>query len=178
MGSITPTGVPAWVHTNDHTAYGGDVNKENYAGERSVDAQTDFNAAELCRVAADLEALARVAPFATITYTQDDSGLNDPTIDAYDAMAGTDPTLTRQSDGVVQLAWETKYEDPYGVEGDIHIAHVEATVAGAVGAYATWIPWDLNADGKVEAVRVCCWDHAGNPILDTTVTVTVTTSVG
>lgn len=176
--STVPTGAPPWVRTTSHTHYGGNVNKENYAGEGSVDAQTDFNAAELCRMAADLEAVARVAEFATITYTQDDTGTNDPTVDDYDAMAGTAPTAVRESDGVVLLTWDDDYPDSYSVDGDIHFAHVDTALEGAVAGSVTWELVDVGTTGKNNAVRVYTWDAAGVAATDKTVTVTVSTSVG
>lgn len=175
---IIPTGQPAWVRSNDHTAYGGDLNKENYAGEGAVDGQTDVDAANYCRIAADMEALARVAEFATITYTQDDTGTNDPTIDEYDGMAGTEPLAVRESDGVVLLTWDADYPDAYGVDGDIHFGHVHASPEGSSVFHPMWQLVDTDGSGKYNGVRIRCLDGSDVAVLDKTVTVTVSTSVG
>jgi len=177
--TTTPTGAPVWERTNDHTTYGGHLQKENYQGQGAINAKTDVTAQQFARLCADVEALGKVADFATITYTQDDTGTADPTVDSYDAMAGARaPTATRESDGVVLLTWEDSYEDAYGIAGDINIGHVHADLEGTAAGGCTWTRHDTTANGSYNAVRIRCWDAAGAAALDKTVTVTISTTVG
>src|SRR5689334_20554830 len=86
--AIQPTGAPAWTRTASHVHYGGDVNKENYLSRGVIDATTDVGAAELCRLAADIEAIVRTLPFATITYLCNDAAPAAPTILSVYMMTG------------------------------------------------------------------------------------------
>lgn len=171
--AITPAGAPAWVKTNDHATYGGRTDKRNFAGKGSVNGQTDVSAEEWVRACADLGALVRTAPLAVITYTADDTGTNDPTLDDVDSMVAA-PTGTRVADGQIRLTWAASYTDEYGVSGDIHIIGAEVTVHGTSAAVATFNLEDPNNDGKNERLRITVVD-ASAAVTDATVTVVVYT---
>lgn len=171
--AITPTGAPSWVKTNDHSTYGGRTDKRNFAGKGSVNGQTDVSAEEWVRACADLGAVSRTAPFATITYTADDTGGANPTIDDITSMVAA-PTGTRVGDGQTRFTWASSYVDDYGVSGDVHIVGVEVTVHGTSAAVATFDLEDPDANGKNERIRVTIVDASG-AVTDATVTVTVYT---
>ena len=154
--SIVPTGNPAWVRSNGHTAYGGNVNKLNYQSLGTVNPRTDLSAENLCRIAADLAAVARVSPFAVMTFTCDDTTPSAPTINAYYAMAGSSPTPTRNGNGDATFQWAGSYADDYGVVANANIIAATATVVtnGANTYVATVELLDANADGVFESVRV------------------------
>lgn len=141
--AITPNGLPAWTRTASHTNYGGDTNKHNYLSRGAIDALTDVGAEAVCRLAADMEAIARVAPFATLTYLCDDGGGNPPTVETVFMMTGVRltsyvanaaptgfPSATRSGDGDVTFTFLSTYNDPYGVAGTYAPKHAVANVHG------------------------------------------------
>ena len=173
--AIVPTGGPAWLKTSDHTTYGGDLNKANYQSQGPINPRTDVDAASFTRIAADMEALTRVAPFATVTYTADDTGASNPTVGEYNSMAGVAPVGVRNGDGDVTWTWLNSYADPYSVSGTLHIAHAQATLHGAAAGAAVVEILDVNVDTFNEVVRVRIFDDAGAAIQDATVTLEITT---
>jgi len=176
--TVTPSGSPAWVRTNDHTNYGGHVDKANFLSQGVIDARTDVGADELARIAADLAAVARTAPFCNLTYTNDDSTPDDPTIDSYDAMTGSEPTASRNGDGDVTFTWSTAPTDDYGVTGSFNITHAVATVHGTAAGVAVCERLDTDSDGLYEELRVRCYTTSGVAMTDAKVTVTVYTGTG
>ena len=116
------------------------------------------------------------APFAVITYTQDDTGTSNPTVDNYLSMAGAVPTLVRNADGDVSITWDAAYFDPYSVSGTIHIRHAIATTHGTGSNFATGELLDLDVNTFNEVVRVRCFTDAGAAATDLTVTLTIYTS--
>jgi hypothetical protein len=174
--SITPTGNPAWVRSNGHTAYGGNVNKVNYQSVGTINPRTDLSAENLCRIAADLAAVARVSPFAVVTFTCDDTTPAAPTVSNYYAMAGAVPIATRNGNGDVTFAWSGTYNDDYGVAGVANIIGATATVqSGAAVRIATAQLLDANADGIFESVRVRVFDNAAAAVSNPKVTLSVWT---
>lgn len=173
--AVTPTGAPAWVRLSDHTTYGGNTNKTNYQSQGAVNPRTDVTAEQFSRLVADLEALVRVGSFAVITFTCNDTVPAAPTVDDYDSMAGTAPTGARVSSGVVTFTWDASYLDPYGVSGDIHIAHaiVTGTSASQVGTVVLSDP-DVNSKNERATVTI---EENGAPIADASATLVVWTSV-
>lgn len=162
----TPTGNPAWIRTNDHSAYGGNVNKTNYESVGTVNPRTDLSAENLCRIAADLAAVARTAPFAVIKFTCNDSSPAVPTINEFTAMVGGQPTGARNGNGDVTFTWSSSYNDPYGVSGTTTIIGGEATVNNIGGYFAVVI-----ASGN--SARVVVFDHTGAAVSNPTVTLVV-----
>jgi hypothetical protein len=179
MPTIIPTGSPAWTRTASHTQYGGHVNKENYLSQGVIDAETDFGAEHLCRLAADMEALVRVAPFAVLTYLSNDSSPAAPTIEDVFMMTGISsvsyaggappsgfPSGSRSSTGRNVLTFAASYTDPYGVSAAFLPTHVVAAVHGSTAAEAVW-----TISGSSIDIRV--FDAAGVAVADKRVTVTV-----
>jgi hypothetical protein len=164
---ITPAGAPAWVKTNDHTTYGGDVNKQNYQSRGAVNPLTDVTAAQFCRLAADIAALQLVAEFATITYQCNDSVPGAPTILYYDGMVGTLPTPTRNGNGDVTWVWSATYNDDYGITGALNIAHAMTTLQGSTAGSAPY----QRVNGQT--IRVTAANGAGAGMVDPVVTLTV-----
>jgi hypothetical protein len=175
--SIVPTGNPAWVRSNGHTAYGGNVNKVNYQSVGTVNPRTDLSAENLCRIAADLAAVARVSPFAVMTFTCDDTTPAAPTINTYYAMAGSSPTPTRNGNGDVTFQWAGSYADDYGVVANANIIAATATVvtSGANTYVATVELLDANANGVFESVRVRVVDQAVAAVSNAKVCLTIWT---
>jgi hypothetical protein len=175
---MTPAGNPAWTRTADHTFYGGDTDKRNFMSQGMIDARTDIGAAEITRLAEDLAACVRTAPFAVITYTCDDSTPGAPTVHAAYMMTGARttsyvassapsgfPSAARNGDGDVTFTFGTSYEDAYGVSAELTIRHAEA------GGHGT------NAYGTVEisgaTVRVRAANDAGAAVANAKVTLVV-----
>lgn len=165
--ALTPSGSPAWVRTNDHTAYGGDVNKANYQSQGSVNPRTDLTAENICRLAADLAAIARTAPLARLAYTCNDAAPAAPTITSSGSMWAQDPTPTRNGNGDVTFTWAASYTDPYGVSGNVNIIGAKATL---VGTTASEIPVELV---DAHTVRVRAFDTAGAAISDAKVALVI-----
>lgn len=177
--AITPAGAPAWTRTASHTQYGGHPNKENYLSQGVIDAETDVGAEHIARLAADLEAMARTAPFATITFLCNDSSPGAPTIESVFMMTAIQsvpyagdspptglPEATRSGTGHVVFTFADEYTDPYGVTAPFIPTHALANVHGSTAADAT-----VDVSGQTVTVRV--FNNAGSAIADKRVTLTV-----
>jgi len=173
--SITPTGSPAWVRSNGHTAYGGDINKTNFQSIGTINPRTDLSAENICRIAADLAAVARTAPFAVMTYTCNDTAPAAPTIDNYFAMAGSSPLAARLADGSVLFTFDNSYTDDYSVSGNANIIAVTATVSGAGSGFATYFAYDTDGDGINNKLQVDAFDDAGVALVDPTISIAIWT---
>jgi hypothetical protein len=172
----TPTGRPAWERANDHTAYGGHLQKTNYQGVDSVNGRTDLSAQNLCRIAADLEAVQRTAPWASFTFTCNDTAPAAPTINVFTSMIGaTEPTGARVGDGEVTFTWAATYNDPYSVPGTINIVAVTATVLDSTARTVTAEIVDSDASGNFNQIKIRAWTIAGAALADATVCVSVYT---
>lgn len=172
---VTPTGSPAWTKTADHTFYGGHLQKINYQSQGAVNSRTDLTAENLCRIAADLAAVVRTAPFATVLYTCNDTGAAAPTIDVYSAMSGTAPTGARVGDGSVTLTWSASYSDEHSVSGDLHIIGAIATVVDSSSYFASVALSDPDVNGLNERVTVSVFDDAGAAVVDPQVSLVIFT---
>jgi len=176
--AITPTGFPVWVRANDHTTYGGNVNKIDYQAVGPVNARTDIGAAEFCRATADLSAVGKTCPFASFSAQFNDTVPGVPTIATTDylSMAGGPPTSVRNGDGDVTFTWLASYSDQYSVSGLVNIVHAEATVQGISFRLATVELLDLSVSGLNESVRVRVWDVAtATAAIDPLVSIVITT---
>lgn len=135
----TPTGLPAWSRTADHTVYGGHLDKQNYLSQGVINARTDVGAEEFVRLCEDVAVCARTAPFAVITYTCNDSSPAAPTIHSVYMMTGVRtadyaggspptgfPSATRNGNGNVTFSFASSYTDAYGVSSALTIRHAEA----------------------------------------------------
>jgi hypothetical protein len=173
--SVTPTGDPAWVRTNGHETYGGRTDKENYQSQGAINGQTDVDAADFCRLAADLAAVARTAPLCTFTFTCNDTSPAAPTMGDSVTMLPAHPTGTRIGNGDVRWTFDASYLDPYGVEGAIHIIGVTATLQGSNPGMVVATPEDSNADGRNDRVRVTAYQAGGAAASDAVVTISIST---
>ena len=139
--AITPNGQPPWTRTASHTNYGGHVNKRNYLSRGKIDSLTDVGAEEICRIAADLEAISRTAPFATVTFLCNDSSPAAPTIESVLMMTGVRassyaggsapagfPSAARNGNGDVTFTFASSYSDAYGVAGAFALSHALASL--------------------------------------------------
>lgn len=163
--AVTPTGAPVWVRTNDHTTYGGNINKKNYQAQGAVNALTDIDVTEYVRVAADLEAIGRTSPFAILSYINNDNPRGPPTIVNYDSMAGAAPKGVSNANGDVTWSWAGSYLDPYSVSGTIHITAATANINSSAAEFATVELIDSDANGRNDQVRVRAFDDTGTPII-------------
>jgi len=170
--TTTPSGSPAWTRTNSHTDYGGDTEKQNYLSQGAVDAQTDVTAEQICRIAADLEALHRTVPFCQLVYTNNDGATAAPTITRIRMMTGTRlisyegdaapsgfPSAARNGDGDVTFTFSASYLDAYGVSGAFAIRYPHAEVLFNEGIAAPEIVSDTQ-------VRIRVKDTAGAALLN------------
>ena len=174
--SIVPTGNPAWARSNGHTAYGGNVNKVNYQSVGTINPRTDLSAENICRMAADLAAVARTAPFAVITFTCNDAVPAAPTISSYYAMAGSSPTGSRNGDGNVTFDWENSYTDDYGISATANIVAATVTVHTAPGIAAYACVQLLSSGGTIsDQVKALAFDSFGVALPDAKMTLSVWT---
>lgn len=170
--SIVPDGSPAWVRSSDHSTYGGDTNKTNWHSQGVTNGRTDVGAEAFCRLAEDLSAVMRTAPFCTLTIQCDDDGApGAPTITAVNQMTGVRivsylgstpptgfPSADRNGNGDITITWESSYVDDYGVSGDVNIQHVEVGCCGTVPQIPVYSLEDNDSNGLFEAVRVRVFD--------------------
>lgn len=177
---IVPAGLPLWSRTASHEQYGGHIDKENYLSEGSIDETTDVDADELCRLAADVEAIARTVPFATITYRCNDGSPAAPTIlqvtmatgvrltsYAGDAAPSGFPSAVRSGTGKVTFTFGATYADPYGVSSARSAKeHACPSLHGSTAG-------DATATVTGDTVLVEVWDAAGAAMGDKTVTLEV-----
>jgi hypothetical protein len=170
---IVPTGDPAWIRTADHTTYGGDTEKTNFQSQGVTNARTDVGAEAFTRMAADLAAVQRTAPFCTVTFLCNDGVPAAPTITFVNQMTGIRsvqyagdsapsgfPSGARNGNGDVTFTWSTTYDDPYGIAGAINIVHAEVSGIGSTAIIATYEITSANV------VRVRLFDAAGVAISD------------
>lgn len=178
--ALTPTGRPAWERASDIASYGGNVNKRNHLSQGVVDPETDLGAEDHGRMAADLAAVARVTPFATITYTCNDTGTAAPTVNAVLMMTGVNvagyegdaapsgmPSMARNGDGDVTITFASSYSDPYAVSGAFAVSMAIATSNSASGGQCAV---ELVSD---TTIRVRQFDKDGTADTDESVTVQV-----
>lgn len=141
--ALIPSGLPCWTRTASHTNYGGNTAKHNYLSRGAIDALTDVGAEALCRLAADLEAVSRTAPFAVITYLNNDGSPAVPTIECVYGMIGVRttsyagdaapagfPSAARNGAGDVTFTFASSYSDAYAVAGTYAPKHAIGTVHG------------------------------------------------
>jgi len=176
--TITPTGLPAWTRTAAHTDYGGHTSKTNYMGGGVINAKTDVGAEQVCRMAADVAALVRVAPFAVLTIQFNDTPAADPTILYANLMTGVTanyegdnppsgfPSASRAADGVCLLSFDSSYSDDYGVAADFAPEQAEGTGHGSSNVIV-----DVAISGT--DLQVTCADEVGGSVTDPLVTVVV-----
>ena len=165
--AITPAGQPSWARVNDHTAYGGDLNKQNYLAQDAVDPRTDITAQNLCRIAEDLAAFARMADFAKVTAQLNDTSPAAPTILSYRSLApSSTPATARVADGRARFTWDDSYVDSYGVSHDIDIKGAWVTVIGSAAAIPNVLLEDTTGNGKMNRVTVWVDDDLDAAIQD------------
>lgn len=135
----TPNGNPAWTRSADHTFYGGDLNKRNYADLPIVNPQTDVGADHLQRMAADLASVALMADFAAMRITMS-SGSSAPTVNSCRLMTGIYtgsgysgtspptgfPSVSGVSDGIIDIKFTGAYSDAYSVSATFQPTFAEA----------------------------------------------------
>lgn len=173
--SIVPSGNPAWVRTNAHTAYGGNINKTNFQSIGTINPRTDLSAENICRIAADLSAVARTCPFAVMTFDCFDTVPLPPNILAYYAMAGSAPTRVRNGIGDVTFTWQNSYTDDYGVAGNFSIIAFTLASQGSSLAFVNAVRIDPDADSRFNQLNVRISDNAGVPIPDARVALSIWT---
>jgi hypothetical protein len=177
---ITPSGSPAWTRTNTHVDYGGDLNKRNFLSQGVIDPQTDVGADQFSRIVADMEAIARVSPFAVITYQHNDSSPAAPTVLAVYGMIGVRttsyagdaapagfPSALREGAGIARFTFAASYADAYGVSGAFALRHAIASPAGATVFKPTY------TFVSATDVRIVCQDSSASPSTDKQVTLVV-----
>lgn len=173
------TTLPAWTRTATHESYGGHVNKTDYLGQGPIDALTDMAASDVCRMAADLAACVRTAPFCVITYTCNDSSPAAPTVHSVYMMTGISesdyagdspptgfPSLARNGNGDVTISFDSSYEDDYGTSGDFVAKNAVGTIHGTDAA-------SVGFSFSSNDLRVRVNDYNNTDLADVKVTVEV-----
>ncbi len=177
--AITPTGSPAWLRTVSIGHYGGHTSKENYLSRGAIDALTDVAAEEFVRITADLAAAVRTAPFAIITYLNNDTSPAAPTIESVFMMTGVRttsyvgssaptgfPSAARNGTGDVTFTFPSSYADEYSVSGAYSPRSPKVSAHGTAFACVT-------AAVGGQSVQVLCFDAAGVALADKRVTLEV-----
>lgn len=180
--SITPTGSPAWLRSNDFTSYGGNLNKQNYLLRGVVDPYTDLDAAEFARMTADLAALQRVAPFANLIIQMNDTSPAAPTIQRAHMMTGIRttsysgssapsgfPSAARTSNGVCTVTFASSYTDDYSVSGTFAVQCPIVQYIGGIGSARTV---QCSRDSATQ-LTVKVTDDAGAAVSDPLIALTV-----
>lgn len=177
---MTPTGSPAWTRTASHLYYGGDPNKRNLLSVGVVDAQTDISAEQFARMVADLEALMNTAPFAVITYQNNDTTPGAPTILSAKLMTGVTatsysggsppagfPSASRTAPGDVTFTFASSYADAFGVSGPFVPVDslAQSQVVGTARSNTSVV--------SGQTVRVRCFLSSGSAASDDIVTLMV-----
>lgn len=177
--STTPAGLPAWSRTADASVYGGHSDKRDYQAQGVVNPQTDVSAAQFIRLAADVAALTRVAPFCVMTVQCNDTVPDAPTVVRAQQMTavslagyegdnptGDFPELSRLGDGDIRVDWAETVEDDYGVSHTVSLVHAMASAQDASG-YVIVTP---IAGGDGHSFRFRVYDSSGNDVPDALIT--------
>mgnify|MGYP007100060079 CR=1 FL=1 len=180
--AVTPTGSPAWVRTVSHTDYGGDTDKQNYLSKGVIDPRTDVGAEAWSRIAADLSACARVAPFATMLIRMNDTSPAAPTILACRMMTGVRltsyegnaapsgfPSAVRDGTGICTITFASTYADPYSVSGGLSMTNAIATATVSSSAFGTPVVEGISAT----QLTIKAFDAAGSALADQTISVDI-----
>lgn len=154
----TPAGYPIWSRASDPSYYGGRSDKRNYQDMPGINPRTDVDVEQFLRLCADIAALAKTAPFASLHIVTNDTTTAAPTVHgcrmltgvysgapyAGDAPPTGFPTVAYVSDGVFDVTFAATYTDPYGVAGTSAVEFAlassgtaSATVAAAVTSATT-----------------------------------------
>ena len=132
------------------------------------DATRGWSPEQHARACADIVAVTRVAPFATV-YVENTGSIGSKTIRAmYGVGAAHLPTVTRTGTGVVVLTWDREYEDEFEQSEPVNILHAKATTNNT-GTFATFDisnPWELT---------VYTWNRVSGAAADTSFAVQVWT---
>ncbi len=177
---VIPSGDAPWLRTADITTYGGDPLKHNHLGQGSIDALTDVSAEQFSRMTGDLAAIARTAPFLTLTYTCDDTTPAAPTVNVASAMTGVRvsgyaggsappgfPSIARNGNGDVTLTFASSYADSYGVVGAFVVQHPRGSLVGSTAG--TVVCQILTAT----TLRVRAFNGSGTALSNAVVCLTV-----
>jgi hypothetical protein len=177
---IVPTGYPAWTRLVSFAHYGGHESKENYLSRGAINPLTDVAAEEFSRMVSDLAAAVRGAPFATITYLNNDSSPAAPTIESVFMMTGVRlvsyagdaapsgfPSAARNGQGDVTFTFDASYLDEYGISGAFAPAAAAGTGHGSAYVVAT-----STISGQT--VRVRALEGFATPVSDARITLVVT----
>jgi hypothetical protein len=156
------------VRSSDLYTYGGHPEKRNHLGQGAIDALTDVSAEEFSRLAADLAAIMRTAPFGSYEFLCNDSVPAAPTITAVNSMIGIRttsyagdaapagfPSAVRNGDGDVTFTWDATCTDPYGVVGNFGVTNPYGSATTGGGSVAkvklTYTPGGLTLRIQVVA---------------------------
>lgn len=180
--AVIPTGYPYWVRATGFGNYGGNVNKRNHLLQGAIDPETDVTAEQLARLSADMAGVARVAPFATLTITCNDTSPAAPTVNmallatgvnlvgyAGDSAPSGFPSAARVSDGKFTLTFGSSYSDDYSVSGSFDArAAMASQLSTALGSAV------VSRDSATQ-LTVAAFDAAGAADADAVVSVVVYT---
>lgn len=178
---IVPAGSPLWLRTIDIAHYGGNVEKSNYLSRGAIDALTDVDAEQFARLTADAAAIARVAPFCTLTLTcADTPSTAAPTITYVHMATGVRlvsyvgssaptgfPSAARNGTGDVTVTFASSYSDAYGVSGAFSVSHAK------VGMIHTAVARAVAQVVTSTTVRLRAFDAADAALANATMTLSV-----
>src|SRR5690606_32431313 len=141
--------------------------KRNYQSQGVVNPKTDVGAEDYSRLVTDVAASVRTAAFCVITFLQDDTTPDDPTVEYVNMMTGVRttiydggappdgfPSVTRNDDGDVSITFDSNYSDGYAVSGAFTPRHASGNVHGSTAATVS-----CSVSGSV--VTVLTFDAAG-----------------
>jgi len=132
---------------------------------------------QISRMVADMEAVSRTAPYAVITYKNNDGSPAAPTIQSVYGMIGVRtvpyagdsapagfPSATRNSTGLVTFTFASSYKDSYGVAGSFAIAQCIASPLGSTYFAPVYVIIPSTQ------ILLACFDGTGAATGDKTVT--------
>lgn len=171
----TPAGTPTWEHANDAATYGATTGTQNYQALGVVNPDTDLGADQFARMCEDLAAVQRVAVFATLKFTLDDTGNNHPTVSMVrmmnrvysEAFSGENPptgipSVERVSDSIVDITFPTEVSDDFAQSAPINLAGAFGSAsAGSTAAGVNWELFDDDTDGYYERCRIRVQNASG-----------------
>lgn len=163
---MTTYGTPPWNRTMVLEDYGGHANKRNYGGRGVVDPRTDIDAGQVQRMAADLCAVARVAPFSVVTV----DGATTPNVThavvgavetVSSGYVGSSPpagmpTVTHVGTGHFKLVWEVSYSDASGDSANFVPSAAAPSIAGSGTNIAVCSSFISSRE-----VHVYVWKYSG-----------------
>lgn len=168
--AVIPTAEPSWVRNVDFSDYGGHVDKSNAFGITTFNPITSISAEQVSSSVDHLANIVRVAPFAVLNCTVDDT-LGTADITNYFGQHGIGlsnaPDVSYDGYGQVSFEWETSYTDSYSQVGTVQL--YSAIVQGKSNS----APLLSDVVITTNIISVSLYDNTGSYFTDASFTLLV-----